>query len=113
MTDQETTHIREAITSWKRRQNQRYKVLKFQVSNGNKWITPDILCEKLPEIKDPSTVLYDMALRNPDDTPRGRGYYKRQRIYPVGYDAKPILVYNESMGYRIRSEYFEVISRNI
>jgi len=111
--DQELTDVRETVMRWKRRQNQRYKVLRFQVDNGNRWIKPDILRRKLPEIKDPSTVLYDIALRNPQDTPRGRGYYDRQRVYHRGYNAKPILVYNKNLGYRIRPEYFAIISQII
>jgi hypothetical protein len=54
-----------------------------------------------------------MALRNPDDTPRGRGYYDRFKVYPAGYSAKPILEFDENVGYRIRSEYHETVSQTI
>jgi len=39
--------------------------------------------------------MYDMALRNPDDTPRGRGYYEKNRICLPGYSAKPVLEYDK------------------
>jgi hypothetical protein len=110
---QELTDVKETVMSWKRRQNQRYKALKLLVRNGNNWITPNTLRKNLPEIKDPSTVLYDMALRNPDDTDRGQGYYDRQRVYPSGYSAKPILAYDKNIGYRIRPEYYETVLQTI
>jgi len=111
--DKELADVKETTISWKYRKNQRFKTLGFLIKNENRWITPDDLRESLPEIKAPSTVLYDMALRNPDYTQRGQGYYDRQRVYPQGYSAKPILEYDENLGYRIRPEYYMTVRRNI
>ena len=101
------SEVRENVMSWKRRQNQRYKVLRLQVSNRCKWIMPDTIRRKLPDIKDPTTVLYDMAMRNPTDTPRGRGYCDRNRVYPCGVVAEPIFECHKHLGI----EYDQSISR--
>lgn len=111
--DHEYAEVREAVLSWKGRENQRWKVLCFFVKTGNSWAKSDEMRENLPELKDPSTVLYDMALRNPDDTPKGKGYYDRFKVYPRGSKAKPILEYNETLGYRIRPEYSETASQTV
>jgi len=111
--DHEYAEVKEAVLSWKGRENQRWKVLCFFVKTGNSWAKSDEMRENLPELKDPSTVLYDMALRNPDDTPKGKGYYDRFKVYPRGSKAKPILEYNETLGYRIRQEYSETASQTV
>lgn len=71
----------------------------------------DELRENLPELKDSTTVLYDMALRNPNDTPKGKGYYDRFRVYPQGSEAKTILEHSKILGYRIKPEYLETVSQ--
>jgi len=113
LNNKERDSIAEAVKSWKYRQNQRHKVLKFLVDHKNMWTKPEALREEYTEIKDSRVVLYDMALRNPDDTPRGLGYYERQRIYPKGYSGKPILEFREDLGYRIRPEYFKAVLQNV
>ena len=107
----ELAEVREAVLSWKSRKNQRHRVLCFFVKKRNCWATSDELRENHPELKDSSTVLYDMALRNPDDTPKGKGYYDRFKVYPRGSEAKPILEYSKILGYRIRPEYLETVSQ--
>lgn len=110
---QDATSIVAVVQSWKHRKNQRYKVLRYLESHKNAWIKSDALREDYPEIKAPGTVLYDMALRNPSDTARGLGYYERMRVYPKGYTAKPLLKFQENLGYRIRPEYLQMISQNL
>ena len=107
------SEVKETVMKWKHRLNQRYKVLKLLVASANNWITPDILRVKIPEIKNPDTVLYDMAMRNPADSPKGQDYYDRNRIYPHGSDAKPILEYDETFGYRIFPNFFEVVLKTV
>jgi hypothetical protein len=103
--------VREAVHVWKDRKNQRYKALCFFIKTRNSWATLDELRENLPELKDSTTVLYDMALRNPNDTPKGKGYYDRFRVYPQGSEAKPILEHSKILGYRIKPEYLETVSQ--
>lgn len=112
-TTRESAEVREAVLSWKRRQNQRYKILKFLVKNGNQWVTSGIVGASLYEIKDPGVVLYDMALRNPDNTPRGQRYYDRMRVYPLGSSAIPILEYDGINSYRIRSQLYPIVQESI
>jgi hypothetical protein len=108
--DSETrADLMEAVTSWRQRLNQRYKTLLLLVERNNDWITPRNLRERFPEISDPSTVLYDIALRNPDYSSRGKDYYKRFRIYPEGYSGEAILEFSEINGYRIRPSYYEIV----
>jgi len=112
VTLEELEQVKDKVKKWCKSRNQWSTVLKILVKKNNSPICPRDL--KGTSIKDPATVLYDMALRNPD-----KKYYERNNfmLYGKDYKAKPVLILYKKVGiipyYKIRDEYFDAIKNVI
>jgi len=92
------------VSNWIDKNTQPAKIIKLLVQRDNKWLSPKEISDFYPEIKDPGTVLYDLAKRG------SREYYlRRPRYYPRRFFIKPFLEYDEKRGYRIKTKFFKVI----
>lgn len=94
------------VKHWLQKGTQPGKIVKLLVSRNNVWVSPQDISAVFKEIKDPNTVLYDLARRG------SKEYYLRTtRYYPRGYLINPIIEYDKNNGYRIRPQFFDIVVR--
>lgn len=94
------------VKDWLKKDTQPGKIVKLLVSRKNVWISPQDVSTIFKEIKDPNTVLYDLARRG------SKEYYLRTpKYYPRSYRINPIIEYDKSKGYRIRPQIFDIVSQ--
>lgn len=93
------------VESWIEKDIQPAKIMKLLVSRKNIWISPKEVKSEYYEIKDPATVMYDLARRGSADY-----YVRRPRYYPSSLSVDPILEYDDLRGYRIKPAYLDAIT---
>lgn len=106
--EQEKELVFEIVKYWLQKDTQPGKIVKLLVSRKNVWISSQDISNIFKEIKDPATVLYDLAQRG------SKEYYLRTpRYYPKRFLMKPIIEYNKNKGYRIRPQFFDIVSQTV
>jgi len=104
----ENEFVQEVIINWIKKNTQPAKIIRLLLRRGNRWIYPKDVSRIYPEIKDPSTVMYDLTQRGSEEY-----YLRRPRYYPRSLSVEPFLEYNERKGYRIKPKLFDVITRAV
>lgn len=100
--------VLEVVSNWIKKDIQPAKIIKLLVIRDNNWLSPKEVSISYPEIKDPGTVMYDLAKRGSK-----KYYLRRPRYYPRSSSILPIFEYNKRKGYRIKTKIFNSINNAV